>query len=87
MKLRIVSDGTPHNTRFYDVETDKEVILDATYVHWYMDVDGRSKATITVLIDSVDIVSDTDVFKRRKRFNRSVDSTGDTEKLREDFGV
>lgn len=89
MKLKIVSDGTCVGTKFYNVETGEQIELDAEKITWTADVTGGKqivRAEVRLILTEADLVAE-DVAVYHKKFNREVDSTGDTEKLREDFGV
>jgi hypothetical protein len=89
MKLRILSDGTTNGTRFFDAETGEEVFLECEKIIWTADVTkghGTCKAELRVIFTECDVIAN-EVAVHYRQFKREFDSTGDTDKLREDFGV
>lgn len=58
MKVRIESDGTPMNTRFFSQENGEELKLYASHVSWKIDADSFSGAKIDVTLVGGTLVGD-----------------------------
>jgi hypothetical protein len=60
-KLRIVSDGTPFNTKVLDAETGEDLQLPVTTIVWRsapLDRSGLSVASVELAFVSVDVIGD-----------------------------
>ena len=57
MKIKIVSDGMPRNTKVVSVETG-EMVDDVNCIDWHITVDGYATATLGFCQIPVDVVAE-----------------------------
>lgn len=54
MRIKIISDGTPSNTKVINAETG-ERIFDITGIVWQIDADNLAKATVDFILIPVEV--------------------------------
>lgn len=58
MKLKIVSDGNPINTKVVDVETGKDITKSVRGINWQISVDRLAEAEIVLVGTPVEITGE-----------------------------
>lgn len=57
MRIKIISDGKPLNTKVYDINTGKE-LTNITSIEWKIQVDQTAKAVITFIDVPIEVTAE-----------------------------